>query len=166
MEQVSTDVTLVTSKPNLIQVITEVFRDMDGATDNCHWVLMRNGTFYTFFKKDHPLHRSADGHLEGGDELVGRVLEMSKAASLLDRDDNDCVTVMPFREFGHPVYVVLSCLRQAIGWIMISETDVWAETEQQLAAVGYAARQRYELDCEQNDILATSFPWSCDVDIE
>jgi len=87
---------------------------------------------------------------------------MSSEAELLKYDDNDCVTVLKYPEFGHPTYVVLSCLRQKIGWIVIGETNVWADTEQAEAAVGYLARARYELDCEEHQVLGTSFPWSAE----
>lgn len=125
-----------------------------GEPDDAHWVLFENGTFYTFPKNEFPIAE------EGGDDLVARALEMSKNAELLKYNDNDCVTVLKYPEFNHPTYVVLSCLRQKIGWIVIGKTDVWADTEQQLAAVGYLARTHYEMDCEENKIKATSFPWS------
>jgi len=149
---------IVTSVPNLIQVMSEVFREM-GQPDDAHWVLFENGTFYTFPKKDFPADVKwlAEG---GGDDLVGRALDMSKNAELLKYTDNDCVTVLKYPEFHHPTYVVLSCLRQKIGWIVIGKTETWADTEQQLAAVGYLARTHYEMDCQENKILATSFPWS------
>lgn len=139
--------------PNLIQVATEVFRDM-GKDDDCHWVLMANGTFYTFPKRDFPdIVRVAD-------DLVARALDMSKNTELLKYTENDCVTVLDYPEFGHPTYVVLSCLRQKIGWIIVGKTNEWAKTDQQKAAVGYLARTHYEMDCEENKIIATSFPWS------
>jgi len=142
--------------PNVVDVMKEVFRDMD-KPDDAHWVLFQNGTFYTFPKVDFPAKDSAEF---SGDDLVARALDMSKNAELLKYTDNDCVTVLKYPEFNHPTYVVLSCLRQRIGWIIIGKTDVWADTEQQLAAVGYLARTHYEMDCEENKILATSFNWS------
>jgi hypothetical protein len=85
---------------------------------------------------------------------------MSKNAHLLNYKDNDCVTIIDYPEFGHPTYVVLSCLHKKIGWIIIAKDNVWAKTEQQQAAVGYLARTLYEMDCEESHVLATSFPWS------
>jgi hypothetical protein len=136
--------------------MTEVFRDM-GQPDDAHWVLFQNGTFYTFPKQEFPNLKNQPG---AGDDLVARALDMSKNAELLKYNDNDCVTVLKYPEFHHPTYVVLSCLRQKIGWIVIGKTETWADTEQQLAAVGYLARTHYEMDCHENKILATSFPWS------
>lgn len=57
--------------------------------------------------------------------------------------------------------MVLSGLRQQVGWIVVGKTGKWAETDQELAAVGYLARTKYEMDCEENKLLATSFPWNC-----
>uniref|UniRef100_A0A6C0BNR5 Uncharacterized protein n=1 Tax=viral metagenome TaxID=1070528 RepID=A0A6C0BNR5_9ZZZZ len=149
---------VVASAPDLVQVTTEVFRHIEPTAgkpdDNVHWVLFKNGTFYTFPKSEFPENTLSP------DDLVARALDMSKGAELLKYNDNDCVTVLPYREFGHPTYVVLSCLRQKIGWVIVGETDKWAETEQQEAAVGYVARTKYEMDCEENVILATSFKWS------
>jgi hypothetical protein len=133
-------------------VISEVFRDL-GEPDDCHWVLFENGTFYTFPKSEFPVDTF------DANDLVARALEMSDNAELLKYTDNDCVTVLKYPEFNHPTYVVLSCLRQKIGWIVIGKTNVWAETEQQLASVGYLARTHYEMDCKENKILATSFPF-------
>jgi len=142
----------------LCVVMNEVFRDIEPEpgkqNDNMHWVLFKNGTFYTFPKDEHPTETFS------GDDLAARALDLSKNAELLKYNDNDCVTVLPYREFGHPTYVVLSCLRQKIGWVIVGKTDTWAKTEQEEAAVGYLARTKYEMDCEENQIIATSFSWS------
>lgn len=143
----------VPGKPTPVEVMREVFKDM-GEGDDCEWVLFNNGTFYTFPKSELGANFS-------GDDLVARALDMSQGVHLLSYDDNDCVTVMPFNDvWTHPTYVVLSCLRQKVGWVIVGESPVWAENEQQEAAVGYLARTRYEMDAQENKVVATSFPWS------
>lgn len=148
---------VVTIKPTREQVMREIFKDIvvDGvfSDDNVHWVLFEHGTFYTFPKSE---TQKADG-----DDLVAQALQMSQDAHLLKYDDNDSVTVLPYNDlWSHPTYLVLSCLRQHIGWIVVAESPEWAHTEQQQAAVGYYARTMYEMDCHENKVVATSFAWS------
>jgi len=141
--------------PTTTEVLTELLRD-EGKGDDYHWVLFNNGTFYTFPKKD--LARDFSG-----DDLVAQALEMSKTAHLLNYQDWDCVAVQKIDDiYKHPVYMILSGLRQKIAWIVVGKTEKWAETDQELSAVGYLARTKYEMDCEENKIIATSFPWSAE----
>lgn len=140
-------------KPTPVEVMTEVFRDL-GKGDDVHWVLMKHGTFYTFPKSECKKGKEFDGN-----ELLAKVKKMSSDAILSERDDGDHVAVLAYRDlWPHPTYIVLSCLRQAIGWVIVGETPHWAETEQQEAAVGYLARTRYEMDCEENRVVAASWP--------
>lgn len=139
--------------PTPVEVMRTIFKDLpppEGA-DNCHWVLFNNGTFYTWPKAE-------VGEQCSGDDLTARALDMSKNAHLLNYDDNDCVSVLPYRDYwAHPTYLVLSCLRQKVGWVIVGESPEWAATEQQEAAVGYLARTRYEMDCQENKIVAASW---------
>lgn len=139
--------------PTPTEVMQEVFKEM-GADDDCYWVLMSHGTFYTFPRRD--WQNKFDG-----DEIVGRVLQMCKDAVLSNHDDGDCVTVMEYRDlWTHPTFIVLSCLRQKLGWVVVAESSKWPETEQQSSAVGYLARTHYEMDCHEASIVATNFTWS------
>ena len=141
------------SGPDLVTVMRKVFEDIEGpANDNCHWILFNNGTFYTFPKAEF-------GEQPDTNDLLGRALTMCKEASLISYDNNDCVRYYPYREEfgGHPVYVILSVLGSKLGWIVVGKTRQWAETEQEEAAVGYLARTKYELDCEEQKVLATSW---------
>ena len=135
-------------KPSVLEVMKEVFKDI-GEADDSHWFLLNNGTFYTFKKLEYP---SATR-----ESLESVVLDMCAKAALLSYEDNDCVSVYPYKEWKYPVYVVLSVLRAKIGWIIVGATDQWAETDQQLAAVGYLGRTKYELDNEEHKIVASSF---------
>lgn len=138
-------------KPTPEEVVREVFKDL-GKGDDVEWVLFKNGTFYTFPKVE----------AFSGDDLAAQALQMSQEAELLKHDGADEVSVLPYNDiWTHPTFIVFSCLRQKIGWVIVGEDSVWPETEQQLASVGYAARQRAELDWEENKIIATSFEWSC-----
>lgn len=145
------DKQLALPKPSPITVMQHEFRDL-GKPDDCHWILFSSGTFYTFLKSD---CKPFDG-----DELVAKALDMSSRATLADMDESDCVSYIPLREYGHPTFIVLSCLGPRIGWVIVSKSPHWPETEQQEAAVGYLGRTLYELDCKENKIVATSFEWS------
>lgn len=139
-------------KPTQEEVMREVFKDL-GQGDDVHWVLFKNGSFYTFPK--------ITGQPVDGDDLAGQALTMSQEAELLKHDGADDVQVLPYRDlWTHPTFVVLSCLRQKIGWVVIGTSDQWPENDDQLASVGYVARTNCELDWKENEIVATSFEWS------
>ena len=143
------------SVPTVTRVMEVVFKDL-GEPDDVHWILFGNGTFYTFLKTEY-------GDSTDTNDLLGRALTMCKDATLLSYDDNDCVTVLPYNDQWphHPVYIVLSTLRARLGWVVIGKTNKWAETDQELASVGYLARTNYELDCEEQNVIATSWRESC-----
>ena len=151
---------LALTKPTQLEVIQRLLADTPDNLygDNCHWVLFKNGTFYTFAKT----LWTNTGKKFDGDELVAQVLEMSAKAILCDQEAWECVRYLPCREYSHPTHVVLSCLGMKLGWVVIGETSVWPSTEQQEAAVGYVARTLYEMDCQENHIVATSFDWSAE----
>jgi len=144
------------SVPTPVQVMEFTFRDMD-KPDDCHWVLFNHGTFYTFPKRD-----CKKGKDFSGDELVAKALEMSSKAILCDYKDWDCCGYYPIRELGHPSYIISSGLGTRLGWVIVGKTEKWPETEQQEAGVCYAARALYELDCQENHVVACSFPWSAE----
>lgn len=141
----------ITRRPSPIEVMREIFKDL-GQPDDVHWVLMKHGTFYTFPKSE------TSASTFDGNVLLSQALQMSQDAVLINYDDGDVVQVLPYQDlWSHPTYLIFSCLRQKIGWVIVSEGAQWAATEQQLAAVGYLARTRYELDAEQGEIIATSW---------
>lgn len=139
----------VNDKPTPEEVMRVFFSDNpEKPHDNFHWVLFENGTFYSWKKQEH----------KDTDALLEEALRKSREAYLIQFKNNDDVATIALPEFNHPVIMVLSCLGNQIGWIIVSESKVWPATDQQWAAVGYVARQRYELDCEQNHVIAASFP--------
>lgn len=143
-------------KPTKEQVARHFFKD-EGNSGDMHWVLLNNGTIYTFLKTKYP----DVGRVKGaGDLLIAQVLDKSKKAELESYDGNDKVGVVQIDEFEHPVYVVKTILGISLCIIVVAETNKAAETEQQLAAVGYLARAMYQMDCEENKVIAASFPWS------
>ena len=136
--------------PTPVEVMREIFKDL-GQPDDVYWVLMKHGTFYTFNKRE--CGPNVDKQL-----LVEQALQLSQDAALVNHDGNDTVQVFSYQDlWSHPTYLVLSCLRQKIGWVVIAEGNKWAETEQESAAVGLVARTRYELDCQESTIVATSW---------
>ncbi len=136
-------------KPTPVEVMEEVFKEL-GEADDVHWILFKHGTFYTFLKSEHPQGPN--------DDLVAQALDMSSRAILVDQDGGDDVIVYQYKDvWSHPTFVVLSCMRAKIGWVMVGDTAEWPKTEQQEAAIGYACRAAYELDCHENEIQAASF---------
>lgn len=138
-------------KPTPQEVMATVFRDL-GEPDDVHWVLLSHGTFYTFPKSEAVANKWTK------EDIMDKVTQMCDEATLVSCEDGDSVGVLPYQDMwpNHPTYIVLSCLRQKIGWVVITETEAWAETEQQKAAIGYAARTMYELDCHEKVIVASS----------
>ena len=145
---------IVCGKPTIVQVARTYFAD-HGDSNDFHWVLLANGTFYTFPKTE--LGPDFDR-----DDLIAQVEEMSSKAVLCDYKDWECTTYIPLLQFGYPTFCILSCLRQKIGWLIVGESPVWPKTEQQQAAVCYVGRMKYELDCQENKIIAASFSWSAE----
>jgi hypothetical protein len=138
-------------KPTPVEVMEHVFRET-GESDDVYWILFKHGTFYTFPKCDYPQGPN--------DDLLAQVLEMSERAILVDQDGADDVIVYQYRDvWSHPTFVVLSCMRAKIGWVMVGDTDKWPENEQQEAAIGYACRAAYEMDCHENAILKKGPGW-------
>lgn len=137
-------------KPNADDVMRYFFA-YNPEQDNYDWILFENGTYYLWPKKE--------GQENDPDDMIEETLKLSREAHLIQYKNNDDVGCIPLTEYGHPTYIVMSCLRHKIGWIIIGHTKEWASNDSQTAAICYLGRQRYELDCEQNHIIATSFPY-------
>lgn len=131
--------------------VMEYFFAYNQNQENYEWVLFENGTYYLWPKKE--------GETHDPDDLIEDALKLSREAHLIQYKNNDDVGCIELTEYGHPTYIVMSCLRYKIGWVIIGHTKEWASNDSQKAAICYLARQRYELDCEQNHIIATSFPF-------
>lgn len=143
-------------KPTMEQVARYFFADQ-GNSGDMHWVLFNNGTIYTELKSKYP----EVGRVKGaGDLLVAKILDKSRKAELETFDGNDKVGVYRIDEFSHPTYIIKTILQERLCIIVVGETKIEALSEQQLAAVGYLGRAKYQMDCEENKIIATSFPWS------
>ena len=104
--------------PTTEQVMRFVFRDL-GKDDDCHWLLMNNGTFYTW-----PKNAAGVGEVTPGSILEAEALDKCGRAALCDYDNNDCVSILPYRDVWphHPVYGVFSVLREKLGWVIIGKT--------------------------------------------
>jgi hypothetical protein len=134
--------------PTSTSVMRHFFAD-EPDKENFEWILFENGTYY-LWKKEKPLDP---------DDMIEEALKMSREAYLIQFKNNDDVGTICLSEFGHPTYIVMSCLQYKIGWVIVGKTKQWATKDNELAAIGYLARTMYEMDCEQNHIIATSFPY-------
>lgn len=147
-----------TGVPTKVEVMEELFRDKGDPQDDYYWVLFRHGTFYSVPKS------AFAGKIFDGDDFVAHVLQMSNDSILSDRDDGDEVAVYALRDlWTHPTFMVLSPLRQALGWVVVADTKDchWPTNDDESKQVGYLARTLYELDCRESSIIATNFTWSC-----